>query len=65
MRVNGLRIDKILGEIIKVKEEVKESDLTSAEKIYLRGILKENLESLAHSLKLQLNKMNKISNDKN
>lgn len=58
LKINGKRIDKILGEIDKLKNEVKQSELSAAEKKYINGILKESLESVSHSLKLQLNKMN-------
>lgn len=58
LKLNGKKIDKILNQIIKLKDQVRDSDLSGAQKKYISGILKESLESVSHSLKLQLKQMN-------
>ena len=54
IRVNGKKIDKILNEMEKVSMEIEESDLPHNEKKYLGKMMKDNLESIARSIKIQL-----------
>lgn len=56
---NGKKVDLILDEIDKVFEEVKESELSANEKMFLNNMLRENLESIGRNIKLQIKEIRK------